>query len=116
MAGMDVNGKLALSENIADVAGLSASYDGYRRFYGDKAGPAAAGFTGDQRFFLAFAQAWRSKQRPEALRNSLKTNGHAPGQYRADTARNIDQRSQAFNVQSGGTPLLGPDGEGTVWE
>src|SRR5258708_9454267 len=115
MAGLHVNGKLTLSENIADVAGLSASYDGYRRFYGDKAGPSGAGFTGDQRFFLAFAQAWRSKQRPEALRNSLKTNGHAPGQYRADTVRTIDHRTQAFDVKAGGKLYLEPAERGRLW-
>jgi putative endopeptidase len=115
LPGLHVNGKLTLSENIADVAGLSASYDGYRRFYGDKAGPSAAGFTGDQRFFLAFAQAWRSKQRPEALRNSLMTNGHAPGQYRADTVRNIDQWYQAFDIKAGGKLYLAPAERVRLW-
>jgi putative endopeptidase len=80
------------------VAGLSASYDGYRKAYGGKAAPTAQGLTGDQRFFLSFAQIWRSKFRPEALRASLMTNGHAPGEYRADTVRNIDAWYAAFDV------------------
>jgi putative endopeptidase len=101
LPGMHINGKLTLSENIADVAGLSASYDGYRRAYGGKPAPSAEGLTGDQRFFLAFAQVWRSKSRPEALRNSLLTNGHAPGEFRADTVRNIDEWYAAFNVKPG---------------
>jgi putative endopeptidase len=101
LPGMHINGKLTLSENIADVAGLSASYDGYRRAYGGKPAPSADGFTGDQRFFLAFAQVWRTKYRPEALRNSLLTNGHAPGEFRADTVRNIDEWYAAFNVKPG---------------
>lgn len=115
LPGMHVNGKLTLSENIADVAGLSASYDGYRRFYGDKPAPPAQGLTGDQRFFLAFAQAWRSKQRPEALRSSLMTNGHAPGEYRADTARNIDQWYDAFDVKPGQKLYLGAAERVRLW-
>jgi putative endopeptidase len=115
LPGMHVNGKLTLSENIADVAGLSASYDGYRRFYGDKPAPSAEGFKGDQRFFLAFAQIWRSKQRPEALRNSLMTNGHAPGQYRAATVRNIDQWYQAFDVKPGQKLYLAPAERVRAW-
>jgi len=115
LPGAHVNGKLTLSENIADVAGLSASYDGYRRFYNDKPAPSAAGFSGDQRFFLAFAQVWRSKQRPEALRNSLKTNGHAPGEYRADTVRNIDEWYKAFDVKPGEKLYLGPKERVRAW-
>jgi len=115
LPGLHVNGKLTLSENIADTAGLSASYDGYRRAYGDKPAPAAGGFTGDQRFFLAFAQIWRSKQRPEALRNSLMTNGHAPGQYRADTVRNIDEWYAAFNVKLGEKLYLAPKERVRAW-
>jgi putative endopeptidase len=108
LPGMYINGKLTLSENIADVAGVSASYDGYRRAYGDKSAPSADGFTGDQQFFIAFAQVWRSKLRPEALRNSLLTNGHAPGEYRADTARNIDEWYTAFDVKPGDKLYLAP--------
>ncbi len=115
LPGMHVNGKLTLSENIADVAGISASYDGYRSAYGGKSAPDAQGFTGDQRFFLAFAQIWRTKQRPEALRGSLMTNGHAPGEYRADTVRNIDAWYQAFNIQPGRKLYLTPEARVRVW-
>jgi len=87
---MHVNGKLTLSENIADVAGLSASFDAYRTAYGGKPAPDLGGFTGDQRFFIAFAQAWRTKERPQSLRNQLMTDGHAPPEFRGDTVRNID--------------------------
>src|SRR5262249_5024688 len=82
--GMHINGKLTLSENIADVAGISASYDGYRASYDGKEGPTAQGLTGDQRFFLSFGQIWRSKIRPEGMRFLLLTNGHSPGEFRAD--------------------------------
>src|SRR3954469_4498120 len=115
LPGMHINGKLTLSENIADVAGLSASYDGYRRAYGGKPAPSADGFTGDQRFFLAFAQVWRSKSRPEALRNSLLTNGHAPGEFRADTVRNIDEWYTTFNVKPGEKLYLAPKDRVRTW-
>jgi len=115
LPGLHVNGKLTLSENIADTAGLSASYDGYRRAYGDKPAPSAGGFTGDQRFFLAFAQVWRSKQRPEALRSLLMTDGHAPGRYRADTVRNIDEWYAAFDVKPGQKLYLAPAERVRAW-
>ncbi|MEA2337019.1 MAG: putative endopeptidase [Thermoanaerobaculia bacterium] len=115
LPGMHVNGKLTLSENIADTAGLSAAYDGYRRAYGGNPAPSVDGFTGDQRFFLSFAQVWRSKQRPEALRNSLMTNGHAPGEFRADTVRNIDEWYAAFNVKPGEKLYLAPKERVRAW-
>ena len=115
LPGMHVNGKLTISENIADVAGLSASFDGYRSAYGEKAAPDLGGFTGDQRFFIAFAQAWRTKERAEALRNSLMTDGHAPPEFRADTVRNIDAWYPAFDVQPGRKLYLAPDARVRVW-
>ncbi|MGB9181458.1 MAG: M13-type metalloendopeptidase [Pyrinomonadaceae bacterium] len=115
LPGMHVNGKLTLSENIADVAGLSAAYDGYRNAYGGKPAPNAQGFTGDQRFFLAYAQSWRGKLRPEVLRLLLTTDGHAPDEYRADTVRNIDAWYQAFSIQPGRKLYLAPDARVKVW-
>jgi putative endopeptidase len=115
LPGLHVNGKLTLSENIADVAGIAAAYDGYHAAYGGKAAPESGGFTGDQRFFLAFAQAWRGKERPEALRMQLMTDGHAPGQYRADTVRNVDQWYAAFDVEPGEKLYLRPEERVRVW-
>jgi putative endopeptidase len=115
LPGLHVNGKLTLSENIADVAGLSASYDGYRSAYGGKPAPDTQGFTGDQRFFLSFAQIWRTKFRPEALRGLLMTNGHAPGEYRANTVRNIDAWYQSFDIQPGRKLYLSPEARVRVW-
>jgi putative endopeptidase len=114
LPGLHVNGKLTISENIADVAGISASYDGYRAAYGNSA-PVLQGFTGEQRFFLSFAQIWRAKSRPEALRVLLMTNGHAPEEYRADTVRNIDAWYQAFDVQPRSRLYLAPDARVRVW-
>jgi putative endopeptidase len=113
LPGLHVNGAQTLSENIADVAGISAAYDGYRA--GDKGHGSAQGFTNDQRFFIAFGQNWRTKQRPEALRRSILTDGHAPGQYRADTVRNIDAWYSAFNVKPGEKLYLAPAERVRVW-
>jgi putative endopeptidase len=115
LPGSRVNGKLTLSENIADVAGIAAAYDGYRAVYGGKEGPSAQGLTGDQRFFLSFGQIWRSKMRPEALRSSLLTNGHAPGEFRADTVRNIDAWYKAFAIAPEGRLYLAPESRVAVW-
>lgn len=115
LPGLHVNGKLTLSENIADLAGLSVAYDGYRTAYGGKPAPDSQGFTGDQRFFLAYGQTWREKQRPQRLRLQLTTNGHAPVEYRADTVRNIDAWYQAFNVEPGRKLYLSPEARVRVW-
>jgi putative endopeptidase len=115
LPGLHVNGKLTLSENIADVAGLSAAYDGYRSAYGGKPAPDAQGFSGDQRFFMAYGQSWRGKQRPEALRIQLTTDGHAPDEYRADSVRNLDAWYQAFNIQPGRKLYLAPEARIRVW-
>ncbi len=113
LPGLHVNGKLTLSENIADVAGVAASYDGYRSAY-PKA-PELDGFSGDQRFFIGFGQAWRSKERPEALRSELITDGHAPGQFRADAVRNSDAWYAAFDVKPGQKLYLAPEARIRVW-
>jgi putative endopeptidase len=115
LPGMHVNGKLTLSENIADVAGLSAAYDAYRSAYANKPSANANGFSDDQRFFIAYGQSWRSKMRPEFLRMLLTIDGHAPDQYRADTVRNIDAWCMAFNIQPGRKLYLAPDSRVRVW-
>jgi endothelin-converting enzyme/putative endopeptidase len=115
LPGMHVNGKLTLSENIADVAGLSAAYDAYRSANSGKSSPNAKGLTDDQRFFIAFAQSWRGKMRPELLKVLLTTDGHAPDQYRADTVRNLDAWYQAFNIQPGRKLYLAPEARVRVW-
>jgi putative endopeptidase len=115
LPGMHVNGKLTLSENIADVAGLSVAYDAYRSAFGGKSSPQASGFTDDQRFFIAYAQSWRTKTRPEFLRVLLTTDGHAPDEYRADTVRNLDAWYQAFSIQPGRKLYLAPEARVRVW-
>lgn len=115
LPGLHLHGKQVLDENIADLAGLAAAYDGYRAAYGGKEAPTVDGLTGDQRFFLAYAQAHRGKMRPETLRSIVMTDGHSPDQYRADTVRNNDAWYKAFNVQPGEKLYLAPDQRVKVW-
>ena len=97
--GFHLNGKLELGENGADVAGLAAAYDAYRSTLNGKDLPIIEGFSGDQRFFIAFAQSWAGKTREAAERQQVIGNGHAPDGYRVMTVRNIDPWYKAFNVQ-----------------
>ena len=115
LPGLHVNGKLTLGENIADVAGLAASYDAYRASLGGKELPVVNGLSGDQRFFLAFSQSWAVKSRPETLRQIVLTNGHAPEQFRAVTLRNIDAWYPAFGVKPGQKLYLAPDKRVKIW-
>ncbi|MFL6843041.1 MAG: M13-type metalloendopeptidase, partial [Sphingomicrobium sp.] len=115
LPGLHVNGKLTLSENIADVAGLAATYDAYRESLNGKEPPVIDGLTGDQRFFIAYAQAWAVKSRPETLRQIVLTNGHAPEQFRALTVRNLDAWYPAFNVKPGQKLYLAPDQRVKIW-
>jgi predicted metalloendopeptidase len=110
-----VNGKLTLSENIADVAGLAASYDAYRLSLGGKPAPVVAGLTGDQQFFIAFGQSWRGKSREPSLRLQILGDSHAPGEYRTDTVRNLDAWYEAFEVEPGQGLYLKPDERVRVW-
>lgn len=115
LPGLHLNGKLELGENIADVAGLTASYEAYRKSLGGKEAPVIDGLTGDQRFFLAFARSWRTKMRDQALRARVATDGHSPAMWRVQTVRNLDAWYPAFNVQAGQKLFLAPDKRVKVW-
>ncbi|MGA8206052.1 MAG: M13 family metallopeptidase, partial [Woeseiaceae bacterium] len=112
---LHVNGKLTLGENIADLAGVAAALDAYHASLQGHEAPVIDGFTGDQRFFIAFAQIWASKFRDAALRQRIATNGHAPGMYRALTVRNLDPWYAAFEVQTGDKLYLAPGRRVTIW-
>jgi len=112
---LHVNGKQTLAENIADVAGIAAAYDGYRASLGDQPAPEQDGFSGDQQFFIAFAQNWGAKSREAALRQQVLTDPHAPAEYRADTVRNIDAWYAAFDVQAGEKLYLAPTDRVRIW-
>ena len=104
-----------MSENIADVAGLSAAYDAYRLSLNGAEAPLDHGYTGDQQFFLGFADSWRAKDREPALRQQIITDGHAPDAYRAATVRNIDTWYRAFDVRPGQKLYLAPADRVPVW-
>ncbi|HEY3354850.1 MAG TPA: M13 family metallopeptidase [Polyangia bacterium] len=112
---LGVNGTLTLSENIADLAGLPAAYGAYRLAHGGQEAPSVHGLTGDQLFFVSFAQSWRQKMREAALRRRILTDGHAPAEYRADTVRNLDAWYAAFTVRPGQALYLAPAERVQVW-
>jgi len=113
--GVHLNGELELGENGADVAGLAAAYDAYRASLGGKELPVIDGFTGDQRFFIAFAQSWATKTREAAERQQIVSNAHAPGDYRAQTVRNNDAWYKAFDIQPAAKLYLAADKRVRLW-
>ncbi|MGZ6014148.1 MAG: M13 family metallopeptidase [Phenylobacterium sp.] len=112
---LPLKGEQELSENIADIAGLNAAYDAYRIAYGGKEGPSQQGFTGDQQFFIAFAQSWRAKFREALIRQIVVTDGHALDEFRADTVRNMDAWYPALNVKPGEKLYLAPADRVRIW-
>jgi len=97
------------------VAGLAAAYDAFHRLLNGKPAPTVHKFSGDQQFFISFAQAWRGKAREPAQRNQILTDGHAPAKYRASTVRNLDQWYQAFGVKPGEKLYLAENDRVRVW-
>ncbi|MFN8176840.1 MAG: M13 family metallopeptidase [bacterium] len=110
-----VDGALTLSENIADLGGVAVAYDAYRVLFAGKSPRTVQGFTGDQQFFLAYAQGWRSKRREASARARLVTESHSPSEYRADTVRNLDAWYAAFDVQPGQALYLAPTERVRIW-
>ena len=115
LPGLHINGKQTLGENIADVSGLQAAYAAYHASLGGKPAPVIDGLSGDERFFLAFAQVWRTKTRDAALRAQVIGNEHAPGQWRALTVRNIDAWYDTFKVPEGAKLYLKPEDRVKIW-
>jgi endothelin-converting enzyme/putative endopeptidase len=105
-----VNGNLTLSENLADLAGMGASYDAYRAAMGGKASAQT-----DQQFFIGNALKNRNKLREPALRQRILSDGHSPSNYRAATARNLDAWYTAFDVKPGQALYLAPADRVRVW-
>jgi putative endopeptidase len=111
-----VNGRLTLGENIGDVGGLSMAYRAYKLATKGKDVPVIDGLTGDQRFFLAWAQVWRSTQREENYRNRLRTDSHSPEEYRVNgVVRNLDEWYAAFGVKPGDAMYLPPEKRVRIW-
>jgi predicted metalloendopeptidase len=115
LPGLHLNGRQTLGENIADVAGLAAAFDAYRLSLGGKPAPVIQGFSGDQQFFLSYAQSWREKTREPLLRQQILTDGHAPGPERTATVRNLDAWYEAFQVKPGQRLYLAPADRVKVW-
>jgi putative endopeptidase len=110
-----LNGKQTLGENIADLGGLAASYDAYKFSLAGQPAAEHDGLSGDQQFFLAFAQAWAEKFREAALRQQVASDGHSPGQYRALEVRNLDPWYAAFDVKPGEKQYLAPEDRVRIW-
>jgi putative endopeptidase len=115
LPGLHINGEQTLGENIADLAGLEVAHEAYVKSLGGKPAPVIDGLTGDQRFFLAFGQAWRTKTRDAALRAQVVGDGHAPGAFRAQTVRNIDAWYDAFGAKEGQKLYLAPEARVRIW-
>jgi putative endopeptidase len=109
-----VNGKQTRDENIADLAGLVAAYDAYRASL-TLAAPVQNGFTGDQQFFLAFAQGFASKSSEAALRQQVMTDIHSPDEFATATVRNLDAWYTAFEVKPGERLYLAPPDRVRIW-
>ncbi len=116
LEGISVNGRLTLGENIGDNGGLQVSYHAYNLSRNGAPAPELDGLSGDQRFFLGWAQAWRALIRDAALRNQVLTDPHSPSVYRCNgTVRNMDTWYAAFNVQPGDALYLAPADRVTIW-
>ena len=113
--GLHVQGKLTLGENSADLAGLSCAYDAYHRSLNGKPAPVIGGLTGDQRFYMGWAQVWRRNYRDANLRQRLLTDPHSPDTYRANIVRNMDPWYAAFKPAPDSKLYLGPDQRVRIW-
>jgi putative endopeptidase len=114
--GLNVNGELTLGENIGDLSGIAVAYKAYRLAQGGATPPVIDGFTGDQRFFLGFAQIWARKYRDDELRKRLLTDPHSPSEYRCNgVVRNVPQFAAAFDVKPGDKLYLPPEEQVRIW-
>jgi len=113
---LHVNGKLTLGENLADLGGLNVAYAAFKKTKQGQSNEKIDGFTPDQRFFLSWAQVWRSEQRPEAAAQRILTDPHSPEQYRCNAPmQNMDAWYEAFNIQPGDKNYKKPEDRTKVW-
>jgi predicted metalloendopeptidase len=111
LPGLNVNGELTLGENIGDLSGAAVAYSAYRSSLGGKEAPVIDGYTGVQRFFLGYAQSWRTKWREGLMREIVLTDPHSPSEFRANgVVANMDEFYEAFGVREGDR-LWRPAGE-----
>ncbi len=110
-----INGRQTLGENIADLGGLADAFDAYHAALKGEPSPTIDGYTGDQQFFIAFAQNWQSKTREAALRQQILTDPHSPGEYRAAMVRNNDGWYASFDIKSTDKLYLAPKDRIRIW-
>ena len=116
LPGLFVNGEYTLGENIGDLGGLAVAHSAYRISLGGKPAAVLDGFTGDQRFFLGWAQIWRAKYREPAMRRQLLSDTHSPPEFRVSgSVRNIDAWYEAFDVKPGSKLYLQPGERVRIW-
>lgn len=113
---LNVNGKLTLGENIGDLSGVTIAYKAYKASLNGKESPVIDGLTGDQRFFMGYAQIWRSKIVEKSLRNRVATDPHSPGEFRAlGSLSNMNEFYKAFDVQEGDAMYIAPEKRVKIW-
>lgn len=113
---LHVNGKLTLGENIGDLSGLSIAYKAYKASLNGKEAPVIDGLTGDQRFFMGWAQVWRGKRVEKSLRNLVATDPHSPGNFRAlGILSNMPEFYKAFDVKEGDAMYIAPEKRVKIW-
>ncbi|MCV2884930.1 peptidase M13 [Aestuariibacter sp. AA17] len=114
--GLKVNGELTLGENIGDLAGATIGYRAYKMSLNGEPAPVIEGLTGDQRFFMGYAQIWRGKYREDALRSRLLSDPHSPGEYRVNgIVGNVDAFYEAFDVKEGDGMYIKPEDRVKIW-
>jgi len=113
-ADVAVDGKLGLTENLADLGGLVAAFDAYRRTLGSKVNDKEYLRQQDRQFFIGWARGWRAKYRDDALKAQAATD-HAPERYRISTVRNVDAWYEAFGVEPGQRLYLEPAARVRIW-
>jgi putative endopeptidase len=113
---LHVNGELTLGENIADLGGLTMAYYAYKKSLNGNSSPVLDGFTGEQRFFLAWAQGWKTLMRPQALKQMVATNPHSPGNFRANgPLTNLIEFYEAFGVKEGNKMFRPKQSRAEIW-
>jgi len=116
LPGLKVNGELTLGENIADLTGLTIAHRAYQLALNGHPGPVLDGLPADQRFYMGWAQAWRSKVRDDAMRQQVMSNVHSPDMFRANgPLRNVPEFYAAFGVKEGDKLFVTPDKRIKIW-
>jgi endothelin-converting enzyme/putative endopeptidase len=117
LPGIHVDGKFTLGENIGDLGGINAAYDGLQLYLKKNGNPGLIdGFTPEQRFFISWATVWRTKTRDEAIKNQVKTDPHSPGMYRAYVPiQNVDAFYDAFEIKKGDKMYVEPEKRVKIW-